>query len=62
LIASGVVCVLLTGCVKPLLAADEERSQFQRYDRVRDQDAPAYYMDEFGKRRPNLRGRLQEHE
>lgn len=56
----GVGLVLLGGgCRKPLLTADEERSQFQRYDRVRELDQPSYYMDEFGRRRPNLRGRLQ---
>ncbi len=47
------------GCTKSLLSADEERSQFQRYDRAREQDQPAFYTDEFGRRRPNLRGRLQ---
>jgi hypothetical protein len=62
LIAAVAACVLLSACAKPLLAADEDRSQFQRYDRVRDLDSSAYYMDEFGRRRPNLRGRLQEHE
>jgi hypothetical protein len=56
----GVVLVLgCLGCRKPLLTADEERSQFQRYDRVRELDQPSYYLDEFGRRRPNLRGRLQ---
>lgn len=46
------------GCRKPLLATNEERSQFDRYDRVREQAPSPYYMDEFGRRRPNLRGRL----
>jgi hypothetical protein len=45
-------------CQKPLLKSDEDRSQFHRYDRVRDQDNPAFLIDEFGRRRPNLRGRL----
>ena len=58
----GFACFLVAGCAKPLLTADEERSQFQRYDRVRELDQPSYLMDEFGRRRPNLRGRLQPHE
>lgn len=43
---------------KPLLSPDRERSQFDRYDRVRDQYAAQYVFDEFGRRRPNLSGRL----
>jgi len=46
------------GCKKPLLSPDEERSQFDRYDAVRNQRAPQYVTDEFGRRHPNLKGRL----
>lgn len=47
------------GCrTKPLLSPDYERSQFDRYDRVRDEYAAQYVFDEFGRRRPNLSGRL----
>lgn len=47
------------GCkTKPLLSPDHERTQFDRYDRVRDQYAAQYVFDEFGRRRPNLAGRL----
>ena len=49
---------LCAGCKKPLLSPDEERSQFDRYDAVRNQRAPQYVFDEFGRRRPALRERL----
>jgi hypothetical protein len=51
---------LLAGCYDPLLVPDEERSQFDRYDAIRDQRAPSYIEDEFGRRQPNLRARLLE--
>lgn len=46
------------GCAKPLLSPNEERSQYDRYDRVRNQYASQYMEDEYGRRQPNLRGRL----
>jgi hypothetical protein len=46
------------GCADPLLAPDEPRSQYDRYDAARDQRAASTYFDEFGYSRPNLRGRL----
>ena len=55
-LALGVCAV--AGCRKPLLSPDEERSQFDRYDAVRNQRAPQYVTDEFGRRHPNLRARL----
>ncbi|KAA0212705.1 MAG: hypothetical protein DYG94_14065 [Leptolyngbya sp. PLA3] len=58
MLLASVVVLAMGGCRKPLLATGEERSQFDRYDRVREQDPSPYYMDEFGRRRPNLRGRL----
>ncbi|MBL8875945.1 MAG: hypothetical protein JNM86_09145 [Phycisphaerae bacterium] len=48
----------LAGCQSPLLSPDEPRSQYDRYDAVRDQRAATTYTDEFGYKRPNLRGRL----
>lgn len=48
----------LAGCRSALLATGEERSQFDRYDRVREQAPPPFYVDEYGRRRPNLHGRL----
>ncbi len=50
----------LSGCAKPLLSPREPRSQYSRYDLVRNQYAPQYLEDEFGRRIPNLRGRLLE--
>lgn len=48
----------LAGCVDPLLSPNEPRSQYSRYDLVRGRFAPQYVEDEFGRRKPNLRGRL----
>lgn len=48
----------LPGCEKPLLSDTDERSPFDRYDEVRNQYSDQYLMDEFGRRRPNLRERL----
>lgn len=56
---AGAAAVCLSGCGKPLLSAEDERSQYDRYDRVRNKFAPQYVMDEFGREQPNLRGRLQ---
>lgn len=53
---------LAGGCAKPLLSPTEERTQFDRYDRVRNQYVEPYTVDEFGARKPNLRGRLLERE
>lgn len=51
---------LLAGCSDPLLSPKDERSPFDRYDAVRNQHAPQYVEDKFGRRQPNLRGRLGE--
>ncbi|MFG0304912.1 MAG: hypothetical protein ACF8Q5_01720 [Phycisphaerales bacterium JB040] len=48
----------LVGCRQPPLRADDPRSQYDRYDLSRSELEPAYRYDEFGRRRPNLRGRL----
>lgn len=58
LIAALSLCAITGGCEKPLLSDNEERSQFDRYDAVRSQLPPPYIEDEFGRQRPNLRGRL----
>ncbi|HLP83842.1 MAG TPA: hypothetical protein VK157_05790 [Phycisphaerales bacterium] len=58
-IAACAVCVMWCGaCAKPLLSPDEPRSQFDRSDRLRGRSAPPYVTNEFGDRRPNVRGRL----
>lgn len=59
LIAFGALSILFApGCARPLLAPDEDRSPFDRYDALRNQQAPQTIEDAFGRRNPNLRGRL----
>jgi hypothetical protein len=55
---AGLTALLALGCQKPLLSPDDERSPYARYDAVRNQSAPQYITDEYGRRRPNLRDRL----
>lgn len=50
--------VVLTGCADPILSDKEPRSQYDRYDAVRDQYAPQWVTNEYGEKRVNLRGRL----
>ncbi len=49
---------MLGGCYEPVFREDEARSQYDRFDAVREQRAPQYYYDEYGNRKPNIRGRL----
>ncbi|HMN40174.1 MAG TPA: hypothetical protein PKE29_04965 [Phycisphaerales bacterium] len=58
LAGAGVVALTIAGCSKPLLAPTEERTPFDRYDNVRGRYAPQYVENEYGRREPNLRGRL----
>ncbi len=58
LIAVPVSTLVLGGCEKPVFTPDEPRSQYDRFDAIRDQRAPSYVFDEFGARRPNIRQRL----
>ncbi len=51
-------CVLLVGCQKTALRPDDQRSQYDRYDQARNQRAEPFLEDEFGRRTPNLSGRL----
>ncbi len=48
----------LGGCSRPLLSPNDERSQYDRYDRVRNKYSDQYVEDAYGVRSPNLRGRL----
>jgi hypothetical protein len=48
----------LCGCAKPLFSPEDQRTQFDRFDAVRNQYEPQSFEDEYGQRRPNLRGRL----
>jgi hypothetical protein len=56
LCAAGLVTI--SGCAKPLLSPTDERTPFDHYDAVRAQYAPQYVENEFGRREPNLKGRL----
>lgn len=57
----GLAALAAAGCrSRPLLSPEHERSQFDRYDRIRQEYEPQYVFDEFGRRRPNLAGRLLE--
>ena len=59
--AAGTLLLLgcsLPACYEPVFREDEARSQYDRFDAVRDQRAPQYYYDEYGNRKPNIRGRL----
>lgn len=49
----------LTGCGQALLSPKDERSQYDRYDRVRNDYAPQYVQDEYGRQLPNVRARLK---
>ncbi|MFG0286327.1 MAG: hypothetical protein ACF8R7_18085 [Phycisphaerales bacterium JB039] len=52
---AGAAC----GCeVDPLFPEGADRTPFDRYDAVRNQDEPATSLDIFGRKQPNLRGRL----
>lgn len=53
----GAACAL-TGCAKPLFSPEEYRSQYDRFDAARGEYAEQYSFDAYGRRRPNLRGRL----
>jgi hypothetical protein len=54
--------LLTGGCAKPLLSPTEARSPFDRYDAVRNRHAAQYIENEYGRRQPNLRGRLEPRE
>ena len=58
LLAAAALAPTLAGCAKPLLSPDEPRSQYDRSDRLRGRSAPPYLTNEFGDRKPNVRGRL----
>lgn len=48
----------LGGCQKTALRPDDVRSPYDRYERSRSERAEPYVTDAFGRRTPNLRGRL----
>ena len=49
---------MIPGCRKPVFSPTEDRSQFDRFDTSRDERAEPFLEDEYGRKIPNLRGRL----
>lgn len=47
-----------SGCGQALFSPSEYRTQFDRFDATRGQFAEQYVEDAYGRRRPNLRGRM----
>ncbi|MEM9374225.1 MAG: hypothetical protein AAGA55_11330 [Planctomycetota bacterium] len=60
LIALLCLVALAGGCQKTALRPDDVRSPYDRYERSRSERAEPYLSDAFGRRTPNLRGRLLE--
>lgn len=58
--AAALACAAFfgVGCAKPLFSPEDERTQFDRFDVVRNQYASQNIEDEYGRKRPNLRARL----
>lgn len=50
----------LSGCIKPLFPKDQPRTQFETYDRLRNQEVPLEEPDVFGNPQPALRARLSQ--
>jgi hypothetical protein len=48
----------LGGCARALFPTNEPRTQFEKYDRRRNNFAPPQQADVFGNPRPALRARL----
>lgn len=57
-VALLLIAAAASGCERPLLAREDERSPFDRYDAVRNQFSQMREMDSFGIPKPNLRERL----
>ncbi|MFM9958907.1 MAG: hypothetical protein ACKVZJ_12620 [Phycisphaerales bacterium] len=60
--AALIFFALSAGCSRPLLSPKDQRSQYDRYDRARNQYAQQFKEDEYGRKTPNLRGRLSQKE
>lgn len=56
--ASVALAVVMGGCRESLFHTDDAMSQFERTDAIRQGVEPAFLLDEYGNRRPNLAGRL----
>ena len=58
LACAACVALCAAGCNKPLFPENSARTQFETYDRLRQQSTPLEEEDEFGQKRPALRARL----
>ncbi|MDX2114582.1 MAG: hypothetical protein SFZ24_03030 [Planctomycetota bacterium] len=58
-LAALVLAAVPLGCGKALLSPTDVRSQYDRYDRVRNEYATQTLEDAYGVRRPNLQQRLR---
>lgn len=56
----GLCVAVLGACQRTALRPDDVRSPYDRYERTRAERAEPYLEDEYGRRTPNLRGRLLE--
>ncbi|TVQ61041.1 MAG: hypothetical protein EA379_07095 [Phycisphaerales bacterium] len=54
----ALAALLAGGCSRPLFSPEDERTPFDRFDSVRNQFAQQEVTDVYGRKRPNLRGRL----
>lgn len=51
-------CLLLAACQQPLYDSRAPRSQYDRADMLRDTRPEQFVYNEYGTRKPNIRGRL----
>ena len=58
LVLGAAAIMSLAGCRKVALRDDDRRTQFDQYDSTRNEYVTPYVTDEFGRKIPNLRGRL----
>jgi len=50
--------IALGACNRTVFRPDDDRTPFDRYNRSRAQQPAPFLEDEYGRRTPNLRGRL----
>lgn len=58
IVSCVVVGSSLCGCARSVFRPDDDRTPFDRYNRSRSQQPVPFLEDEYGRRTPNLRGRL----
>jgi hypothetical protein len=59
-VVAGSALLLLGGCQDPLFPPDAPRTQFEIYDRMRNDFSPSDQPDVFGRPQPALRERLSQ--